>query len=607
MIGARQVRRIAVIGLLMGMVWASGLWAQDAALRMIPADSLFCVRINNLDQTLVQVDQFLAGASPINVGMMAKMQLGQVLGNPMLTGIKTDGVFAAFAVAPAGEVKDPEVILNGLSILVPVSDYSQFIASSPKIGKADASGVSQLQDTPLFVANLGNWALLGHSAAGVAAAANALKAGPARSLGVSLDAAEASAATQSPLWIHGNIQALAKALGPGIRDKINQAGEEIVNKTKAAGAQGMDVKGVFSMYANLADTLLKETRSVDVAVAPRPNVLVVGTTVAALPGTSIAEMLTDSGPSSVKDWGLLGYCEDGAFASGLSRLDMGAMAKANLKMMDLLLPAVGANLSPDQLSRIRATMQDMPNAVGNEIAFSATASPQSKPFFGAKYVLTVKDKDKLQKLHDQMLEMYGKDGFLSKVYAGMGMGITMDVTRQPDSTYQGATIKASKMVFASKDPNSQEAMLIQKMYGGGFEFRMATLDRVAVMALGADADANIKKLIDQAKAGPKQASSEMRSALDLLPEAKDADMVATVNYLRVIGAVLPAMMPIPMPQPSFQTKSNLVLAGSVDKGKGTLHVALPKEHLTDIIQAVQQIMMQQMQQQRPSTGGQPGN
>jgi len=70
---------------------------------------------------------------------------------------------------------------------------------------------------------------------------------------------------------------------------------------------------------------------------------------------------------------------------------------------------------------------------------------------------------------------------------------------------------------------------------------------------------------------------------------------------------LPAMMPIPMPQPSFQTKSNLVLAGSVDKGKGTLHVALPKEHLTEIIQAVQQIMMQQMQQQRPSTGGQPGN
>lgn len=598
MIGARQVRRIAVIGLWMGMVWTSGLWAQDAALRMIPADSLFCVRINNLDQTLGQLDQFLAGVSPINVGMMAKMQLGQVLGNPMLTGVKTDGVFAAFAAAPAGEVQDPEVILNSLSILVPLSDYSQFIASSPKIGKADPSGVSKFEGTEAYVANLGNWALVGPSASGVAAAANALKAGPARSLAASLDAAEASAATQSPLWIHGNIQAVAKALGPGISDKIQKAGEEIA-KTQAAASPGMDMKGIFSMYGNLADTLLKETRSVDVAVTPKPNVLVVGTTVTALPGTTMAEVLTESSPSAVKDWGLLGYCEDGTFATGVSRLDMASMAKANLKIMDLFLPATGANLSPDQVARIKALMQDMPSAVGNEIAFSATASPQSRPFFGVKYVLTVKDKDKLQKWHDQMLEMYGKDGFLSKVYAGMGMSLTMDMTRQPDSTYQGATIQASKMVFASKDPNSQEAMLIRKMYGDGFEFRMATLDRVAFMALGADADANIKKLIDQAKAGPRQTPSEMRSALDLLPEAKDADMVATVNYLRAIGAMLPAMMPVPVPQPNFQTKSNLVLAGSVDKGKGTLHVALPKEHLTEIIQAVQQMMMQQMQQQRP--------
>ena len=59
-------------------------------------------------------------------------------------------------------------------------------------------------------------------------------------------------------------------------------------------------------------------------------------------------------------------------------------------------------------------------------------------------------------------------------------------------------------------------------------------------------------------------------------------MVVTVNYLRILGVALPAMMPVPMPQPNFQTKSNLVLAGTVDKGKGTLHVALPKEHLTEI-------------------------
>ena len=101
------------------------------------------------------------------------------------------------------------------------------------------------------------------------------------------------------------------------------------------------------------------------------------------------------------------------------------MAKANLKMMDLFLPAAGENLSADQVAQIKALIQDMPNAVANELAFSASpVSPQSRPFFGVKYVLTVKDKDKLQKLHDQMLEMYGKGGFLSKLYPGMGMSLT---------------------------------------------------------------------------------------------------------------------------------------------------------------------------------------
>ncbi|MCK5000250.1 MAG: hypothetical protein KAS23_11970, partial [Anaerohalosphaera sp.] len=41
----------------------------DPLLNMIPADSLFCVRVNNLDQALSSLDQFMTGASPMPVGM----------------------------------------------------------------------------------------------------------------------------------------------------------------------------------------------------------------------------------------------------------------------------------------------------------------------------------------------------------------------------------------------------------------------------------------------------------------------------------------------------------------------------------------------------------
>ena len=39
--------------------------AGDELLRIIPAGCLFCVRVNNLDYTAGQVDQFLAGVSPV--------------------------------------------------------------------------------------------------------------------------------------------------------------------------------------------------------------------------------------------------------------------------------------------------------------------------------------------------------------------------------------------------------------------------------------------------------------------------------------------------------------------------------------------------------------
>jgi len=607
-----RIQRIVVTGLLIGFMSHCGLWAQaggsDAVLKMIPADCLFCVRINNLDQTLGQLDQFLMGASPVNVGMMAKMQLGQVLGNPMLAGVKTDGAFVVFAVAPAGEVKDPKVIANSISILVPVSDYSQFTTGSPKIGKPDLNGVSPLEGMGFSVTNLGGFALLGPSSGAIAATAKSLKAGPGKPLASALDADEVTAATQSPLWIYGNIQVLAKVLGPGVADKIKQAGAEITKLQAGAATpgMGMGMKGIFDMYANMADTLLKESKSVVVAVTPKPNVMVASATLAALPGTSMSDILTRPSPSSTKDWSLLSYCDDGAFMTGTSRFDMANLTKVHLKTMDMILPMVGTQISQDQVTKLKALMQDMSNAVGNELAFSATAGTKSRPFFGVKYVLTVKDKDKLLKLQDQMLELYGKDGFVSKMYAGMGLGLTSDVKRQPDSTYQGATIQASKLIFSSKDPNSQEAQVLQKMYGDGFDLRIAVLDRLALMAMGADADANIKKLIDQAKSGgPKQTAAEIKSALDLLPEAKNADMIFTLNYLRILGTVIPAMMPMPMPQVNFQSKSNLVFAGSIDKGRTNVQVALPKEHLTEIIQAVQMMMMQQMQQQQKAGGPNP--
>ncbi len=58
-----------------------------------------------------------------------------------------------------------------------------------------------------------------------------------------------------------------------------------------------------------------------------------------------------------------------------------------------------------------------------------------------------------------------------------------------------------------------------------------------------------------------------------------------------------------MPQMDVPTKSNMVIAGSVAGGKMTIDVALPKEHLTEIMGVFQKMQQQKTQMLEQKTGG----
>ena len=90
----------------------------------------------------------------------------------------------------------------------------------------------------------------------------------------------------------------------------------------------------------------------------------------------------------------------------------------------------------------------------------------------------------------------------------------------------------------------------------------------------------------------------MKTALALLPEAEKADFVCTLNCLRLLK-MSGAMMPIPMPQMDIPTKSNIAFAGKVGDGRMTINIAVPKEHLAEIVSAMM-TMQQQMMQQMPT-------
>jgi hypothetical protein len=79
-----------------------------------------------------------------------------------------------------------------------------------------------------------------------------------------------------------------------------------------------------------------------------------------------------------------------------------------------------------------------------------------------------------------------------------------------------------------------------------------------------------------------------------------------LRWLKIAGSMTVMPIPMPMLQTDIPTKSNIALAGKAGNGKMVVDIALPKEHLKEMMTAV--LMMQQqmkmMIQQNPNP---PGN
>ncbi len=152
MIKSKHFRGAVAAWLLVLLSFAGGVRAEispssagDELLQILPAESLFCVRLNNFDDTFGRVDQFLTGVSPMPMGvsMLVRMQFAKMLGSPELNGVNMGGSFALFGVTPAGKPPGSKPSDMFIGALVPITDYKQFIDGNPNLSPPDANGVSK--------------------------------------------------------------------------------------------------------------------------------------------------------------------------------------------------------------------------------------------------------------------------------------------------------------------------------------------------------------------------------------------------------------------------------------------------------------------------------
>jgi hypothetical protein len=593
MFKSRGLRNAAVGGVLVLFIFAATLSAQSPAsnelLKMIPAKSLFCVRVNNFDYTLNQIDQFLAGVSPMPMGvsMMVRMHLANMLGSPQLNGLNTNGSFALFGVTVPSQTAETNAVPNiFVGILAPISDYKQFTEGNPNCGQADDKGISKItiNGAPvLLFAKAGNYVLVSwaNEYDNLAAMVKDISATNAAGLSSTLNAAEVKQAQTEPIWAYGNIQQVSETFGPIISAKL----EEIKKAATSVNANqpGMSptaIQNIMNMYFNILDVLLKETKSVMLTINPKPDVLNITKTVSAIPGTDMAKMFTADGVPQQENT-LLTYLPDGAVANFGALMNTPFWQMLNNASIDLFVSMASGSMSADNVKEMKALASEAMGTIAGPAAYSVAIAAQNKPPFAVRYIIAIKDEKKFNQLIEKAINMMTSSGILD-FYKGFGLQTSFSVKKNVDN-YKGVSIDSATLAMKAADANSPQAQMITSMYGEGFDYRWGMADGLFVCAVGGNVESTIHELIDQIKSsGQMQMGSEMKATLSLLPEINKADFFVTFNVLRLIKMAT-SMVPIPIPPMDIQTKSNIVIAGSTADGRMVVNIAVPKQHLTEIM------------------------
>jgi len=318
----------------------------------------------------------------------------------------------------------------------------------------------------------------------------------------------------------------------------------------------------------------------------------------AVPETEMAAMLTAPAGGDLKN--LLGYLDDGAMMNLGCKVNRKSGKMLYMKLIELIPLMTTDGIPEADLEKLKKLTAKTFDAIGDSLAFSFAAGGKDSAPFSIKYVIKVRDKKAFEQVIEEELEMM-REGALDKLYKGLGMEMDVKVERDA-GTYKGVSIDAAKVVFKMGDEDSPQSQMLKKMWGDALDYRWALLDGYCVYSIGGDTDKTIRELIDQVKAGgPKKIGSEMKAALDAIPNSKQADVVGTLNYIRMLNMASAFMvMPggVKFPQLDVPTKSNIAFAGRTADGRTTLQMALPKKHLLEIKSAFEKLIPQIEQQQK---------
>jgi hypothetical protein len=600
---------VCLFSFLLGSLGAATLaGGKDPLMDLLPDNTLFCVRINNFTASLELLDQYLAGASPMPLSMTFNMFLGGAMGDPMLAGMNKYGSLVLVGI---GSKDQPE---PAVALLLPVTDPKQY-TSSPNCQGPDESGLYTLNvpNSPAgpmsFVPLEGNPYLLvgpANQKAALQTVRTCLKE-KKNSLTQRVNLIDAQNASSAPAWIWLNMETgyelLAPVLRKGMEEGVKQA------QAQPSAMMGMDPNGFGGLF-DAFDGWMRQTDSLSVVLTPKPDLLTAEMNFIPKQNTELAKLLVRD-PAMKSGFKMGGYLDPEAPISGLMNMNKPLWNKVNQIFIEMFAGAMGGqNKSVDLIAKFKPLIEKSMTALGSEIAFSFGYHAGTPPF-SMREVIEINDEKAMREVLQE------STGMVNDLYSSMGLPATFSF-KEKASQYQGVSIDQASIQFALADSASaEEKAAIETIYGKeGLTYPFAVSKNKMMVTMGPNADAELKKLIDL-QAMPPAMPADMQTAMKIIPQADTADYVMSLNVIRLMKGMSEMMAtmaqtaaPQGTPVPPFaqmlegipmNTQSTMAIGTHIEQGRIQTHLALPKQHLMEIVavamQVQQKVMMQQMQQQ----------
>jgi thiol-disulfide isomerase/thioredoxin len=582
-------------------LYAADIENNDALFNILPDNCLFCARINNFNESLGTLDRYLAGAAPVPVSlaMLVNMQLGAIIGDPTLSGIDHGGDFSVFAVMPQADQSEPLV-----GMLVPVENYSDFIESNPNCKEIE-NGLTLLSppSSPMSpTRSMGNFLLApagdtyalvvpDEEKAVMPALQNALESDAKISERLSTE--QTQNGISAPAWVYINLSSLYEKYNKDVLGMLEIAK---MGMGQAGGPAEM-MEFYFKMLPELLNEFAGETDSATLALTPDTNILNLDIALRAKDNSELSEMLVAT--KYEEDFRLADYLDNANAVNGLMRMDGSSMQDFYDKLFDIMEAATDDPATIEETAKMKGLVQKMFAAMGNEVSISYSYAAGTPPF-KLQEVFEVKD--------GAAMKVLTKEGvaYANVLYKTMGIPAELKY-ESAVSTYKSATIDAMSIsITASDDPNDMTYKEIEKIYGSdGFKYYFAQTKDKFYLAMGPNSEDTLKALIDQppSTAAP---SGDIKIAMDALESTPYDDFIMSVNVIKLIkgmGEMIEALGAQPGMEPAaamfndmkdLPTKSCLVVGGNIGDGLATLRLAVPKQHLIEIVGMGMQIQQQAM-------------